>query len=905
MQRIVTFIILLALLETGFAFDRAQLHESRIEFNAVNRDLLNKQYLNSSSAADADILISESIAPAKFRQDNSSVTSLNDGGWVVVFDDNRNGSKKIYWQRFDSLGTPQGSNQLVASSLIGSDMTEPQVSSDTSGNIFLFFRNQTEGLIYYSKYDADLNNLVPAVLVNDTLSSSFAGPYSAAVYPNGKIVIVWENYSASGSTIVMKSYTSAGILAFGPITVNSDGGAFSHWVPAVDVNPSGDVLVAWEDYRNSRADIYAKLFNGAGAPYGTEFLVIPPPANTADQFAPEVLFTGSNQFVIAWIDQRSGQEVYGQRYNSLSGLVGTNTILSESNPQIINWNIDLAKSDAEISVVWAGFGPQNIINRQVLASDLTKVGSQSIINSSLSGRRWTPSVSYSEFNNFAVCWTEFLLDNSDINLNIFDANGTSLLSYELMVNDDFIGAPSINPQAAVSTDWYTLIAFEDKRNDAGDIYVQAVSNGGVRLYSNIKVNQDQALNLQSEPSITANKTQLKSFVVWVDSRDVAALPGQRIFGRYGSQFGLFTENEFLISDTLEAAIKRLPKTVMAGNGKVLVVWIDKRSGTNQTYGQWLNTSGNKDGANFQISNPVADTSFESLSVSADNANRFYVTWLDKSLTPAVIKSQLYLADGTASTKASITHPDNSQQIEKIAVHATASGNLIVVFQAFNEYKRLYLGQYASDGTELTTPFEISDQINTNGYDADLSVDINGYISICWIDTRNGKQEIYSQIYDNTLTAVGNNTTIASESVEFMTTPQTTADRGRAWFVWADPRSNGLNIYANTVVYEATGINDPDQPLPKDFTLYQNYPNPFNPSTEITFSIPYKTKVNLSVYNMLGQHVKTLTDEMYGAGQHKVEWDGTNDANQSVATGLYFYKIVTDSSSEMKKMLLLK
>ncbi|KAA3636978.1 MAG: T9SS C-terminal target domain-containing protein [Calditrichaeota bacterium] len=905
MQKIVTFIILLALLETGFAFDRAQIHDSRIEFNSTNRDILSKQYYNTSSAADADIVISESVTPAKFRQDNSSVANLADGGWVVVFDDNRNGSKKIFWQRYDSLGTPQGNNELVASSLIGSDMTEPYLSADTNGNIFLFFRNQTEGLIYYSKYDADLNIVVPAVLVNDTISSSFAGPFSAAVYPNGKIVIVWENYSASGSTVVMKSYTNAGILAFGPLTVNSDGGSASHWVPSVDVNPDGDILVAWEDYRNNRADIYARLFNGAGAPYGAEFIVIPPTANTADQFAPEVLFTGSNQFVIAWIDQRSGQEVYGQRYNSLSGLVGTNTILSELNPQIINWNIDLAKSDSEISVVWAGFGPQNLINRQVIATDLTKVGNQSIINNSLSGRRWTPSVSYSDYEKFAVCWSEYLLDNADINLNLFDISGTAILTSELVANDDIIGAPSINPQAAVSTDWYTLIAFEDKRSDVGDIYVQAVSNGGIKLYSNIKVNQDQASNLQSEPAITASKSQLKSFVAWVDSRDIAALPGQRIFGRYGSQFGLFTENEFLISDTLEVAIKRLPKTVMADNGKVLIAWIDKRSGANQIYGQWLDASGNKDGINFQISNPANDTTFESLQVSADNANRFYVTWLDKSQTPADIKSQLYLADGTASTKASITHPDNSQQIEKVAIQANTSGNLIVVFQAFNEYKRIYLGQYASDGIELTTPFEVIDQINTNGYDVDLSIDNNDYVSICWIDTRNGKPEVYSQIYDNTLTAVGTNTVVASESVEFMTTPRTTADRGRAWFVWADPRSNGFNIYANTRVYEATDINDPNQPLPKDFTLSQNYPNPFNPTTEIAFSIPYKTKVNLSVYNMLGQHVKTLTDEMYSSGQYKVEWDGTNDANQQVATGLYLYKIVTDSSSEMKKMLLLK
>ncbi|MCK4653274.1 MAG: T9SS type A sorting domain-containing protein, partial [Candidatus Cloacimonetes bacterium] len=94
------------------------------------------------------------------------------------------------------------------------------------------------------------------------------------------------------------------------------------------------------------------------------------------------------------------------------------------------------------------------------------------------------------------------------------------------------------------------------------------------------------------------------------------------------------------------------------------------------------------------------------------------------------------------------------------------------------------------------------------------------------------------------------------------------------------------------------------PLANYFNL-NNYPNPFNPSTTISFDLPKESDVEITVYNIRGQKVKTLTNDHFEKGTHSVVWNGTDTNNKSVASGIYFYKISAGKSSAMKKMLLLK
>jgi hypothetical protein len=95
-------------------------------------------------------------------------------------------------------------------------------------------------------------------------------------------------------------------------------------------------------------------------------------------------------------------------------------------------------------------------------------------------------------------------------------------------------------------------------------------------------------------------------------------------------------------------------------------------------------------------------------------------------------------------------------------------------------------------------------------------------------------------------------------------------------------------------------------IPKKYNLGDNYPNPFNPVTEFEFSIPERTNVQLSVFNLSGQFIVNLKSENLSPGSYKVKWNGMDFRNKSVPSGIYIYEIKTDSGIRLnKKMTLLK
>lgn len=94
-------------------------------------------------------------------------------------------------------------------------------------------------------------------------------------------------------------------------------------------------------------------------------------------------------------------------------------------------------------------------------------------------------------------------------------------------------------------------------------------------------------------------------------------------------------------------------------------------------------------------------------------------------------------------------------------------------------------------------------------------------------------------------------------------------------------------------------------IPQRYELYQNYPNPFNPQTQLRYDLPASGQVELSVYNVLGQRVRVLVDQMQEAGRKSVIWDGKDGSGHEVASGIYFYKIKAENYQKTMKMVLLK
>ena len=94
--------------------------------------------------------------------------------------------------------------------------------------------------------------------------------------------------------------------------------------------------------------------------------------------------------------------------------------------------------------------------------------------------------------------------------------------------------------------------------------------------------------------------------------------------------------------------------------------------------------------------------------------------------------------------------------------------------------------------------------------------------------------------------------------------------------------------------------------PRVAALYQNVPNPFNPTTVIRYDVaPGGGQVTLTVYDAHGRHIRTLVDEAQSAGAKRAVWDGNNANGVTVASGIYFYRLVAPGLVQTRKMMLLK
>lgn len=112
-----------------------------------------------------------------------------------------------------------------------------------------------------------------------------------------------------------------------------------------------------------------------------------------------------------------------------------------------------------------------------------------------------------------------------------------------------------------------------------------------------------------------------------------------------------------------------------------------------------------------------------------------------------------------------------------------------------------------------------------------------------------------------------------------------------------PQSEGGSVKIRL----SSGVDDEDHDMvPTEFALHQNYPNPFNPSTHIAFDLPARSFVSLEIYDLLGRRVATLADGVMEPGRHELNWDASG-----YASGMYLYRLKTETAVQTRKMVLMK
>jgi hypothetical protein len=361
---------------------------------------------------------------------------------------------------------------------------------------------------------------------------------------------------------------------------------------------------------------------------------------------------------------------------------------------------------------------------------------------------------------------------------------------------------------------------------------------------------------------------------------------------------------------------RGPKIISDGLGGAFISWYDKRAGNYDIYTQRIATGGAVVWSTNGVATCTTPTTDQvKLDICSDGAAGVIVTWSDfRSTTDYNIYAQRQGPLGAivwAVNGVVINNNVAYDQLDPKIVSDGLGGAII----SWTDYRTgggpgtadIYAQRVNASGTVQWTTTGIiictaaGDQINSQ-----LVSDGNNGAYIVWEDHRNaGNSDIYAQrIASNAaITWSANGFGVCTMGFDQLKPGIVSNGNFGAIVVWQDYRSgNNFDIYMNGFNTGGifTAIGDGGTTTPLKYSLSQNYPNPFNPSTQIDYQIPNAGNVRLSIFNVIGQEVSVLVDEMQNAGSHVIEWNAS-----SFPSGVYIYKLESGSYVSNRKMILLK
>ena len=242
-----------------------------------------------------------------------------------------------------------------------------------------------------------------------------------------------------------------------------------------------------------------------------------------------------------------------------------------------------------------------------------------------------------------------------------------------------------------------------------------------------------------------------------------------------------------------------------------------------------------------------------------------------------------------------------------ALFGGGAGKRVPLQAGLNEAARLYLDAptaLPSVGEEFVLDVRLADFVAVRGYGLQIAYDADKLAFVRALTAQDRAWTAPQVLAEaGVLTVAAHGETVADGEVMLNLVFRPTTEIA----------STTLEITDNQTYDRALGVNRLALPAPVAlqtrpavFSLADNYPNPFNPTTTLQYALPQAADVALTVYNVLGQPVRTLVAERQAAGRYAVEWDATNDQGHRLSAGLYFYRLQAGSDfREVKKMLLLK
>jgi hypothetical protein len=736
--------------------------------------------------------------------------------------------------------------EFFVNSTFPSVQRDPQIARDSSGNYAVAWKSEyqidtsSKGDIYLQFFNAKDQPIGTETIVN-TITANDQDKPAIAMNAGGDLVVTWASYSGFNEIYDIKARIFKNRAPTGNEFLVNTTTKNTQTHPAAAIDPSGTFVIAWDSWDQDGSDkgIFAQQFSGSGTKLGGEFQI-----NVTTQYSqakPAIRFFPNGKFIVVWESWKQDQ----------------------STPP--------------------GYG----IYGRIFDNSRVPVTNEFPVNTFVNDYQWYADVETFSDNSFTVVWCSWEQDGSDggIYFQRFNANAVKT-GAETPVNQttgDYQWLPKIKSLADNS--FAVLWSSWKQDGDREGVYLRIFDQNGVPKCFETKVN-DYTQNFQWEPDLICmpSKDMVVVWSCWGKAGKDYDVVAKRFSPTYHHGYFNPSAYEHVAGiSTSKFIVHRIDSSKITGHQYELrfdslapssfTAKIIDRTDGDTVVSNFVVNRGEK---YFYVTEPFDGVAVEikpELDLDLDYANSYVV---NSSGTNAI----LTVASPTAGVK--LLAP-----IDVVLIWGNSDTTAGGQFVTPSDTALSISGQRV-----VTVPFSVWNLSDKSKMDL-LVVEGNSnkrfdfgerIIFLTPAKYRKAANNSHAQI-TNSLPAPNGKWPSKGDSIFVLTTrPLSAADRFRfttnqSTLVHAAPQNISASRY---------------------FELDQNFPNPFNPTTAIKYRLDQTGKVRLSIYNVLGQRVKVLIDEIQEAGSYRHSFEASH-----LAAGVYFYMLEMNNRMITKKMILLK
>jgi len=508
-----------------------------------------------------------------------ALTVAPGGDWLAVWDDYREDTLHVavYAQRYDAAGQPQGPNFRVNDSLPGRDGGGATVSANPQGGFLVTWNDSRNGNwdIYGQLLDAQGQRQGGNFRVSDNSApGDQSGPY-VRFSPRDEYWVFWTDRREGNDDIYGQRLTASGSAIGSNFRVNDDSFSSHQRVPSIAANDAGLNVTIWEDERNGNTDVYCQFGDADGNPIGANIKVNADNVGAAHFYSTAAMDQLGNS-ITAWTDGRSGYNIYAQGFDPSGNRVGGNFRVNDGSG--MGWSPSAARDSAGNSVlIWQDMrtGPFKIWGQRYNAQYQPVGANFRIDNDTGGGWLQYGSVAMSRQGRFIAVWMDERNGGSTYG-RLYDSAGAPV-DTNFRCNDNEDPAYMGYPVVAMDPQGDFVVAWEDNRNRTHtDIYAQRYDANGNKIGINFRPNDDPTNNDQYSPSVTMDP-QGRFVVLWNDWRDPRHNP-EIYVQRYNALGARIGGNAIINEPNLFYYQHRwsMQRSVAAGADRLYFTWTENR-----------------------------------------------------------------------------------------------------------------------------------------------------------------------------------------------------------------------------------------------------------------------------------------------------------------------------------------